>query len=361
MIRDLTDPRAIAIVQRHKSYWNNETWASPLFQFYPIYVRPNITATPPAHLYEPPPLLDRTQFRAEIERAYDQHGLLVDDLIHMVGTGITSEVLVGCPVVVQAGTHWAEPCFMDWHQLDDYRVQDTIWYRRLIENTQRAVEAAGSEKYPFCCMVFRGAVDMVEAMMTGKGLCEAVVDHPRELKDLLARITDIIIETAFAHSAVLPFYQGGQFNSFGIWTPGRTVLFTVDAGCLFSPTCYEEFFLPYDIRLCEAFATPLIHLHAASRQHFSAWTEIPNLGLQCVIDQAWLPPGYSKPIGPQLPELLSAFKVIRERKSLMLDGFWDENLIDMTIVELPPGGCMIRGTVEDPVAIRQRYLRRDYE
>lgn len=206
-------------------------------------------------------------------------------------------------------------------------------------------------------MAFRGAVDMAEAMMTGERLCEAVIDNPRQLKHLLARITDIIIQTALAHSALIPFYQGGQFNSYGIWTPGRTVTFTVDGACLFSPACYEEFFLPCDSRLCEAFETPFVHLHAASRQHFPAWMAIPNLGLQCVIDQAWLPAGQNHPIGPQLPELLLAFKTIRTQKSLMLYGFWDEGLIDQAIMELPSGGCAITGMVENPDAIRRQYLR----
>jgi hypothetical protein len=365
MIRDLTDPRAAAIIQRHKRYWYNETAERPLFRIQQAY---SLADTPNPHILEPPPSLDGARFREGIERSYDQHGLLDDDLFRLIGTGITSEALVGCQVMVRGGTHWAEPCFTDWHQLDHYRVQETLWYRRLIENTQRAIDAVDTDKYPFCCMAFRGAVDMAEAMMTGEHLCAAVIDHPRELKDLLARITDVIIETALAHSALLPFYHGGQFNSYSIWTPGRTVTFTVDGACLFSPTCYEEFFLPCDIRLCEAFDTPFVHLHAASRQHFPAWTDIPNLGLQCVIDQAWLPPsmpaggnsgggGLNKPIGPQLPELLPAFKKIRERKSLMLYGFWDEGLMDTAMAELPPGGCAITGMVENPEAIRQRYLR----
>ena len=368
MIRDLTDPRAAAVIQRHQRYWYNETAERPLFR---IQQTSSLTDTPNPHILEPPPLLDGARFSEGIERSYDHHGLLADDLFHLIGTGITSEALVGCQVIVRGGTHWAEPCFTDWHQLDDYRVQETLWYRRLIENAQRAVDAVDTDKYPFCCMAFRGAVDMAEAMMTGEHLCAAVVDHPRELKDLLARITDVIIETALAHSVLLPFYQGGQFNSYGIWTPGRTVTFTVDGACLFSPACYEEFFLPCDIRLCEAFDTPFVHLHAASRQHFPAWTDILNLGLQCVIDQAWLPSplptgensggGRNKPIGPQLPELLPAFKKIRERKSLMLYGFWDEEWLDMAMTELPPGGCTITGMVENPNAIRLRYLHHTEE
>ncbi|MFH1568961.1 MAG: hypothetical protein ABIL09_13265, partial [Gemmatimonadota bacterium] len=299
--------------------------------------------------------------RDSVVQRYEREGLLDDDLVRMVSTGIPSEVLVGCAMTQRAGTTWAEHCFRDWGQLDGYRVRDTVWFQRLVDNTRRAVdavEAAVPGHYPFCCMAFRGAVDMAEAVMGGPALCAAVLDHPRRLKDLLSRITDIIIEVAVAHGDLLPRHRGGQFNSYGIWTPGRTVTFTLDGGCLFSPACYQDFFLPCDQRLCAAFDTPFVHLHAASRQHLPAWTGIANLGLQCVIDQAWLPEGVNRPIGPQLEDLLADFGAIRRRKSLMLYGYWDPSLLDCALAQLPPGGSAITALVEDPDAMRQQYLRR---
>ena len=360
MIRDLRDPRALSIIERHRAYWHNESPAGdaaavrPLFR---VHQAQPMSDTAAPHPLEPPALLDPNAFRDRTEQSYDHSGMLDDDLIRSIGTGIPSEVLVGCQMAVRAGTHWAENCFTDWSQLNAHRVSDTIWYQRLMANTRTAAESVDADQYPFCCMAVRGAVDMAEAMMGGEYLCAATVDHPRELKNLLARITDITIETTLAHSALLPFHRGGQFSSYGIWTPGRTVTFTVDGGCLFSPACYEEFFLPCDQRLCAAFGTPFVHLHAASRQHFAAWTEIPNLGLQCVIDQAWLPTGQNLPIGPQLTDLMPAFRSIRARKSLMLYGHWDQPLIETACADLPPGGSAITGMVADPDAIRQRYLQ----
>ncbi|MCC7262187.1 MAG: hypothetical protein IT369_06660 [Candidatus Latescibacteria bacterium] len=358
MTRDLSDPGVAARIQRHRDYWWNQEPAGagrPLYQVVKAYAMSD-TANP--HELEPPPLLDAAAFRTSIEQSYDQHGLYNDDLFRLVYTGISSEVLVGCRIAVRAGTHWAEPCFTDWHQLDGYRVQDTLWYQRLLENTRRAVAALGDEKYPFCCMPFRGAADMAAAMLTAEFLCDAVLDQPAKLKDLLARITDITIETALAHGALLPRHEGGQFNSYGIWTPGRTVTFTVDAATYFSPACYEDIFLPFDQRLCAALETPFVHTHASARQHFAGWLEIPNLGLQCVIDQAYLPEGANQPIGPQLAELLEDFQTIRRRKSLMMYGYWDEPTIQLALEQLPAGGCAILGMVEDPAAIREKYLGR---
>ena len=356
MIRDLSDVGIDPVIDRHRRYWNNEGGLEeerPLFRF--SQASPMV-ANPQPHPLELPPRIDPEAYREGIERSYDQHGLLDDDLIRMVGTGITSEVLVGCQVVVRAGTHWAEPAFTDWRQFDQYRVEDNPWFQRVMENTDRALQAVGGECYPFCCMALRGTVDMAQALMTGEQLCAAVVDHPRQLKDLLGRVTDINIAAARAHAELIPRFRGGQFNSYGIWTPGRTMTFTLDGGCLFSPGVYEEFFLPCDQRLCAAFETPFVHLHAASRQHFEAWTEIDNLGLQCVIDQAWLPEGRNLPIGPQLPELLPAFRRMRERKSLMIYGYWDEEWLGLAETELAPGGSALTGMVEEPQAMRGKYL-----
>lgn len=352
MIRDLADPRAKTIVERHRIYWKNGDSPKPLFQFRQA---ASLGDTPNPHYLEPT-LLNVRAFADAVERSYDQEGLLSDDLIRMVGTGITSEALVGCRIAVRQGTHWAEPCFRSWDQFEGYDVKKTAWFQTLLDNTKRAVDTLDTSKYPFCCMAFRGAVDMAEAVMKGERLCTAVFEFPRELKEILARITDIVIETALAHSALLPSYQGGFFNSYGIWTPGRTVTFTMDGACLFSPACYEEFFLPCDVRLCEAFDTPFVHLHAASRQHFLTWAAIPNLGLQCVIDQAWLPDTDSNhPIGPQIDELLPLFKEIRRSKSLMLYGYWEEDTIDTAMMELAPGGSAITGMVRDPDAMHCRY------
>jgi len=354
MIRDLTDVRADAVIKRHAAYWRNEQWATPLFQIREAYPMSGTTDT---HYLSPPAPLDAEGFRNGTERSYDSSGLLTDDLIRMVGTGIVSEALVGCRIAVRAGTSWAEPWFQSWRQFDNYKVRDIPWFKALMDNTKRAVDAVDTDKYPFCCMAFRGTVDMAAAVMGGARLCEAAIDNPRELKEMLARITDIIIETGLTHSQLLPSHKGGYFNSYGIWTPGRTITFTLDAACYFSPACYEDIFLPQDIRLCEAFETPFVHLHASANQHFFSWAAIPNLGLQCVIDQAWLPEGMNQPIGPQFGDLLPAFKEIRKSKSLMLYGFWDEALIERVINELPPGGSAITGMVEQPDAIRQRYLK----
>lgn len=302
-----------------------------------------MVATPEPYLLEPPALLEADAWRDQTERRYDTQGLFSGDYFQLIGTSIPSETLIGCTIRVSGGTHWAENCFTDIHQLDDVDPLAGIWAQRLLDNTQRAVDAVDTTKYPFSCMAFRGPVDMVEAMMGGAAMCNMAIEQPAALKHLLARITDITIAVGLAHSNLLPTHAGGQFNSYRLWTPGRTITLTLDGACLFSPAMYEDLFLPFDRQICEAFDTPFVHLHAAARQHFDAWLDIPNLGLQCVVDQAILPEGDNQPIGPQIPELLEDFSRIRQRKSLMLYGYWEESDLRLVLDHLPSAGCAITG------------------
>ena len=357
MIRDLRAPEVTAVIQRHSDYFNRASGIGPLFRLgsQPVQrEREEPTPIPSPRAYEPPEPLDEAAFRADIEAIYDRHGLLQDDFIRMIQTNLNSEVLVGCSVL-EGVTRWAEPCFTDWHQLDGYRVQETIWYRRIMDNTRRALDAVDPEAYPFCCMGLRGPVDMARAMMGGESLCAAVFDHPRELKSLLARITDIVIEMAQAHAALLPFRNGGQLNHEGVWAPGCTAAYSVDAAWMFSLACYEEFFLPCDIRICDAFDSTVIHLHSASRQHFLTFAEIPKVGLQCSVDEIWLPTGERKNVGPSMGELIPLFRAMCERTTLMIDGYWDDEVFERAIEVLPQRGCALRGSVEDPEAVRRRY------
>ena len=120
MIRDLQDPDCRNIIDRHAAYWRQDLGDRPLLQFGPPVVRPILADLPPPQPYILPELIEASSYRNGLERRYVVDGLMDDDIIRMVDTGITSEVLVGCPVVIEAGSHWAKPCFTDWHQLDGF-------------------------------------------------------------------------------------------------------------------------------------------------------------------------------------------------------------------------------------------------
>ena len=362
MVRDLRDPAAATVIRRHSDYWNRVPGKGPLLRLYGQPAAPQgdeppapEPPPPPPRPYDLPEPLDAAAFRAETEERYDRTGLLADDFINMVQFRLNTEVLIGCPVV-EGVTNWAEPCFTDWHQLDGYRVQDSVWYQRMMDNLGRAIEAVDPQTYPFAGANMRGPVDMARAMLGGDLLCAAVFDHPDELKSLLARITDVIIETCEAHSALLPLYEGGQFNSMGIWTPGRSPAFSVDSAWMFSPACYQDFFLPCDIRICEAFDTAMVHLHSASRQHFVTWAqELPKMGLQCSVDELWLPTGERKCLGPSMGDLIPLFAQVCEHTSFLIFGYWDDDVIERAIQTMPRQGYAIWGAVRDPEAVRQRY------
>ena len=100
MIRDLKDPLARSVVERHRIYWANGEWPRPLFR---VTDPPRLADTPKPHYLEPQSL-DAEGFRESTSRSFDVNGLMDDDLIRMVGTGIVSEGLVGCRLLVRSGT-----------------------------------------------------------------------------------------------------------------------------------------------------------------------------------------------------------------------------------------------------------------
>jgi len=358
MIRDLKTAAWPAVHQRYKEYWNH-TGTMPLLRIHGLSVHKvddePAAPQPEPQPYEAPELIDRAAFRAQTEDSYDRHGMMADDFIRGISPQLHTEVLVECPVL-QGVSNWAEPCVTAWNQLDDYVVEQTIWYQRLIENTRRSLEAIDPETYPFNCLGIRGPVDMARGMLGAEVLCAAVYDHPQELKDLLERITDIIIATEQAHSRMLPLYEGGQFNHEGVWGPGLNAAFSVDAAWIFSPATYEEFFLPCDARFCDAFDSTVLHLHSASQHLFHLWAQVPKLALQCSVDELRLSTGERKPLGLPFDKLFPRFQVICQHTTLMIDGYWEQELIDRTIAELPAGRFSIRGGVPDVQALRDRYV-----
>jgi len=142
VIRDLSDPAVGDVLARHGRYWRNgqsEPAPGPATATFPpaangdgrpmfqLSLAAPLVDTADPHPLAPPSPLDGNAFRERVERDFDDHGLLDGDYFRVVGTGVASEVFVCCRIMVRAGTHWAENCFTDFHQLDYYRVRDTIW------------------------------------------------------------------------------------------------------------------------------------------------------------------------------------------------------------------------------------------
>ncbi|MFH1570756.1 MAG: hypothetical protein ABIL09_22380, partial [Gemmatimonadota bacterium] len=107
MVLDLTDPGAAAVIDRHCRYWHNQSVDGdrPLLAFRQA---SPMTGSGESRPVLPPPPLDGAAYRDSVVQRYEREGLLDDDLVRMVSTGIPSEVLVGCAMTQRAGTTWAE-------------------------------------------------------------------------------------------------------------------------------------------------------------------------------------------------------------------------------------------------------------
>ena len=66
----------------------------------------------------------------------------------------------------------------------------------------------------------------------------------------------------------------------GLWAPGTTTIFSVDASNLISPELYASVFMPLDTRLAQGVDYPVVHVHAESVHQVDGWAAIPGLAVQ---------------------------------------------------------------------------------
>jgi hypothetical protein len=159
-------------------------------------------------------------------------------------------------------------------------------------------------------------------------------DHPLELRSFLEEATHTFIEILAAQIALTPSVQGGYVNPFGVWAPGTVVRTQCDASVFLSPRHYAEWYLPYDVEICEAVDYSIIHLHSCSLHTVDALLEVERPhAIQITLE--------TEPSGPPLEEIVPIFRKILGVKPLILDGPLSEEQAKGLLDTLPPDGLCI--------------------
>jgi len=112
-------------------------------------------------------------------------------------------------------------------------------------------------------------------MLRGSDMFLDLIDRPKDIEFLLAKIGDGIKQFRNEFWETIPLYEGGSFNGWmNWWVPGRTVLVGDDFFCSCSVDMYRHFGFP-------------IHQELAN-SNGSAWFHLHNLGLHLVPEIAKL-------------------------------------------------------------------------
>lgn len=246
------------------------------------------------------------------------------------------EAILGTPirVTIQGGSMRTLAFVNDWSDWEERTLKrDNDWFRLLLQLTEMLVERSGG-RYAVVHTLMRGPSDLAEAVLGPERMIFSMYDQPDALRCFLDEATETFLHVLQAQAALIPALEGGYVNPFGIWAPGTVVRTQCDASAFLSPAHYAQWYLPYDVQICEQVDYSMIHLHSCSLHTVDVLleTEQPT-AVQVTLEQP--------PSGPSLETLLPVFRQILGVKPLLLEGPLTAAEVQLLRDELPLDGLAI--------------------
>ena len=246
------------------------------------------------------------------------------------------EAILGTPIraTIQGGSMRTMAFIRSWEEWESQSThRDDDWFDLFKYMTELLVERSGG-RYAVVQPTMRGPSDLAEAVVGPELLSFSLFEHQGSLRRFLEEATATFIEMAHALlSRVVPV-EDGYLSAFGIWAPGTVVRTQCDASAFLSPKHYAEWFLPYNVRICESVDYSIIHLHSCSLHTADALLSVERPhALQITLE--------SEPSGPPLKDMMPIFRKILGVKPLILGGPLTEDELKWVQDELPSGGLAI--------------------
>ena len=160
-----------------------------------------------------------------------------------------------------------------------------------------------------------GPFDILAALTGSEILCMECLMNPEKVANLAKAATDFWIEFYDLNFGLLP-EADGVATLFGMYCPGKGLLWSEDFIALCGPDIYRDLVLPCDLRVVEHTDTQYIHVHSGGIKCLEHILKIPGLaGVEISND----------PNGPSLEEILEwAQEAYSNGKSVMLSN-WERN------------------------------------
>jgi len=247
------------------------------------------------------------------------------------------EAILGCPIraTIQGGSMRTESFIESW---DEWEGQGEHWHQEWFDTLMALTEALAARsggRYGVVQTLMRGPTDLAEAVLGPERMCLAMYDAPDSLRAFLDEATEVFIKVLHAQLARIPRVEEGYVNSFGIWAPGKVVRTQCDASAILSPKQYAEWFLPYDVLICESVECAMIHLHSCSLHTVEPLMTVDTpQAIQVTLETG--------PAVPTLDEMIPIFRRALEKKRLLVDGPLTDDEVARLKRELPNEGLYIR-------------------
>ncbi len=176
-------------------------------------------------------------------------------------TGGYLGILLGAKVECLAdGVVWNYPVLDDLVNTQEILIdRDSPWYRITME--QLAILEQYRDEFMIFMPDYHGISDALVSIRGAEGLAYDMIDEPELVHEAAERVLaawgDAYDEV---HSKISKF-QSGTCIWLGMWHPCRLEVVQEDFAELISANQYNEFFRPYDERLCRQMDATIFHLH----------------------------------------------------------------------------------------------------
>jgi len=238
---------------------------------------------------EPPPGLTQSQTEVwRVAQSTRRRPLGGDDFVPALSIGAGTCALAtafGCEETQASGVFWVKPCISRVSEIDHLRLPPVTAGKLagVLEQTRAYAEFA-DERLPIRIMDFQSPFTTVEQMLGSERFFLMPYDQPVRLHMLMDLVTDFSI--AFYRAQ---FAAAGPACCPGMWPP---IWFPPCAGIQMSddnlvnvsPAVYEEFVVPYNSRIADAFGGLFLHSCTIREPCLEAIGKIRGLtGINCDI------------------------------------------------------------------------------
>ncbi len=325
--------------------WFNRRNSRPLLGFYigsqyPLHRYPGSQKHLPDGVVSPGDVVvaDYLEDTERLFQTYEEYGGdLVYDASPFFGLPYV-EASLGCTVIADhhaGSTHTQPPTgFSENHVIPAFD-PDNPWVRKMVEFIPPLVELSNG-RYPVGVTLMRGISDLLSALYGGTEFIMQMYEAPEEMARVVGELTDYWIAFGKHLLSHVPSFHGGTGSFFySVWTPGRTIWLQEDAAALLSPDLYEQFILPCDRKIADAFEHSVMHLHPA---RFVPVSYLVNTNISVIelhIDQG----------GPTAEQLYPTHTLALEHKPLVVWGDITKDDFEFMLDHLPAKGLLINVAV----------------
>ena len=209
-----------------------------------------------------------------------------DDFIPMFGTSVSTCALAtafGAEETQVGSLFWVKPCLTEMSQIDRLKKPPVTAGRLggVLERTRLYAERT-DDRIPIKLMDFQSPFTTVEQLVGSDAFFLMPYDEPARLHAIMDIVTDFLIDFFRAQKTT----AGSRYCT-GSWPPipfpkAAGIQMSDDNLVNVSPEVYEEFVVPYNNRIAEAFGGLFLHSCTITPEHLPAVRKHRGLtGVNC--------------------------------------------------------------------------------